>query len=121
MSDLYSHHDLDFAVATLGRALRELLGTFTSAAPERDADGDEHVSWWLMLRPAVDDQEDAPAPAAAPTVTVCVDADSTRIEVTHPVGEEAYRLDDRSASAVERRPYYTVPMPAGSTGILTRW
>ncbi|MFJ7023479.1 MULTISPECIES: hypothetical protein [unclassified Streptomyces] len=120
MSDAYSHPDPDFAVATLGRALRELLATFTSAAPEHDADGGEHASWWLLLRPADDDQHDAPLTAATPTVTVTVDADSTRIEVARPLGTEAYRLDDGAADVIVEGAPYAVQLPAGSVRILTR-
>ncbi|MFJ8811305.1 hypothetical protein [Streptomyces sp. NPDC102490] len=117
MSDAYSHPDPDFAVATLGRALRELLATFTSAAPEHDADGGEHASWWLLLRPADDHQADALLPVATPTVTVSVDADSTRIEVARPLATEAY--DDVAGDIVEGAPY-AVQLPAGSVRILTR-
>lgn len=120
MSDAYSHPDPDFAVATLGRALRELLATFTPAAPEHDADGGEHASWWLLLRPADDDQADAPLPIVTPTVTVSVDADVTRIEVVRPVGTEAYRLDDAAADVVVEGAPYAVQLPAGSVRILTR-
>ncbi|MFE5543584.1 hypothetical protein ACFQ71_07160 [Streptomyces sp. NPDC056534] len=124
MSDLYSNPDPDLAVATLARALRELLTKFTSAAPEHDADGGEHASWWLVLRPADDGQydyrDDVPAAVAAPTVTVSVDADSTHIEVTHPVGEEAYRLDGGAAGVIVAGSPYSVRLPAGSVGILTR-
>ncbi|MEU0743963.1 hypothetical protein [Streptomyces sp. NPDC006134] len=66
MPDAYSHPDPEFTVATLGRALRELLATFISAAPEHDADGGEHTSWWLVLRPADDDQAGALLPTATP-------------------------------------------------------
>ncbi|MEU9778466.1 hypothetical protein [Streptomyces sp. NPDC047968] len=120
MSDPYSHPDPDFAVATLGRALRELLATFVSAAPGHDADGGEHTSWWLVLRPADDDQDDAPLPVATPTVTVSVDAESTRIEVTRPVGEEGYRLDDGDAGVIGEGSLYAVQLPAGIIRILTR-
>ncbi|MFE3994989.1 hypothetical protein ACFXPW_25330 [Streptomyces goshikiensis] len=120
MSDLYSNPDPDFAVATLARALRELLITFVSAAPERDADGGGHASWWLVLRPADGGRYDVPAVVAAPAVTVSVDADSTRIEVTHPVGEETYRPDDGAAGVIVAGSPYAVRVPAGSVRILTR-
>ncbi|MFZ3467471.1 hypothetical protein ACODT3_44035 [Streptomyces sp. 4.24] len=124
MSDLYSNPDPDFAVATLGRALRELLDTFTAVAPEQAVDGGEYASWWLVLRPAddgqYDDQDDVTVSVAAPTVTVSVDADSTHIEVTHPVGEEAYRLDGGPAGVLFAGSPYSVRLPAGSVRILTR-
>ncbi|MFE2529049.1 hypothetical protein ACFXEL_33030 [Streptomyces sp. NPDC059382] len=124
MSDLYSNPDPEFAVATLGRALRELLATFISASPEQAVADGEHASWWLVLRPADDGQcggrDDVPAAAAAPTVTVSVDADSTRIEVTHPAGEEAYRLDGGPAGVIVAGSPYAVRLPAGSVRILTR-
>ncbi|MER5774811.1 hypothetical protein ABT144_11030 [Streptomyces sp. NPDC002039] len=121
MSDLYSNPDPDFAVATLGRALRELLATLNSAAPEHDAYGGEHASWRLMLRPAADDQDDVPAPvpspvaapAVAPAVAVSVDAGSTRIEVADPVVEEAYRFDGSAAGIIAEGGLYAVPLPDG--------
>ncbi|MER5617594.1 hypothetical protein [Streptomyces sp. NPDC002215] len=120
MSDPYSNPDPDFAVADLGRALRELLATFASAAPEHDADGGEHATWWLLLRPVDDDQDDVPLPAATPTVTVSVGADSTRIEVNRPGGAEAFRLDDGSAGVIVEGSPYAVQLPAGIIRILTR-
>ena len=120
MSDLHNNPDPEFAVATLGRALRELLSTFAPSTPEHDADGGEHASWWLMLRPADDDQDDAPLPAATPTVTVFVDEGSTRIEVARPVGAEAYRLDDDAAGVIVEGSPYAVQLPAGIIRILTR-
>ncbi|MEU8538091.1 hypothetical protein [Streptomyces parvulus] len=121
MSDPYSHPDPDFAVATLGRALGELLATFTSAAPEHDADGGEHASWWLLLRPADDAQDDAPLPTATPTVTVSVDAETTRIEVTRwPVDEEPFRLGGGAANVIVEGSPYAVQLPAGIIRILTR-
>ncbi|MFF7258599.1 hypothetical protein [Streptomyces microflavus] len=121
MSDPYSDPDPDFAVATLGRALRELLATFTSAAPEHDADGGEHASWWLLLRPADDDQDDVAPTPVAPTVTVSVDAETTRIEVTRrPVEEEPFRLDGGAAGVIVEGGPYAVQLPAGIVRILTR-
>lgn len=120
MSNLYSNPDPDYAVATLGRALRELLATFIPSAPEHDADGGEYSSWWLMLRPSADDHDDAPLPVSAPTVTVSVDAESTRIEVTHPVDEETYRFHDGAAGVIVAGSPYAVRLPAGIVRILTR-
>jgi hypothetical protein len=57
----------------------------------------------------------------APTVTVSVDAESTRIEVTRrPVGEEAYRLDDAAGGVIIEGSPYAVRLPAGIIRILTR-
>jgi len=129
MSDPYSNFDPEFAVATLGRALRELLSTFNSSAPEHDADGGEHASWWLMLLPADDDQDDVPLPAAlpaaVPTVTVSVGSESTRIEVSRPVSEdasaaEAFRIDGGAGGVIIEGSPYAVPLPAGIIRILTR-
>ncbi|MFF8414701.1 hypothetical protein [Streptomyces omiyaensis] len=120
MSDPYSHPDPDFAVATLGRALHELLATFVSAAPGHDADGGEHTSWWLVLRPVDDDQDDVLLPAAPPTVTVSVDADATRIEVVRPLAEDVHRPYEAAADIVVEGTPYAVRLPAGSIRILTR-
>ncbi|MER5774851.1 hypothetical protein ABT144_11265 [Streptomyces sp. NPDC002039] len=118
MSDLYSNPDPDFAVATLGRALRELLATLNSAAPEHDAYGGEHASWRLMLRPAADDQDDVPAPvpspvaapAVAPAVAVSVDAGST-----HPRSQCRLRGKDRPLSNWRPRRPPAGPSPCGTT------
>ncbi|MFG2903323.1 hypothetical protein ACGFZH_40380 [Streptomyces zaomyceticus] len=120
MSDPYSNPDPDFAVATLGRALGELLATFNPAAPGHDAGGGEHASWWLVLRPAGGDQDDVPLPVATPTVTVSVDADVTRIEVVRPLGEDVHRPYEAAADVVVEGAPYAVQLPAGIIRILTR-
>ncbi|GAA3487689.1 hypothetical protein [Streptomyces cremeus] len=66
-----------------------------------DADKGEYAFWWFLLRPADDDQDDVPPPATAPTVTVSVAADATRIEDVRPVGTETDLFDDFAAACAK--------------------